>query len=161
LATARDRVHSFVFGTRLTNISRQLKNRDVDLALDRVAATVEDWEGGTRIGACLHDFNRNWSRRVLGQGAVVLLITDGLDRQHDEGLAKEAERLGKSCRRLVWLNPLLRYDGFEPKATGVRAILPHVDEFRATHNLESLEALAMALSGPIKGGGHQRWQTSI
>jgi uncharacterized protein with von Willebrand factor type A (vWA) domain len=160
LATARDRVHSFVFGTRLTNISRQLKNRDVDLALDRVAATVEDWEGGTRIGACLHDFNRNWSRRVLGQGAVVLLITDGLDRQHDERLAKEAERLGKSCRRLIWLNPLLRYDGFEPKATGVRAILPHVDEFRATHNLESLEALATALSSPIKGGGHQRWRTS-
>ena len=148
LARARDRTHSFVFGTRLTNITRSLKGRDVDEALARVSSQVVDWEGGTRIGECLRSFNVDWSRRVLGQGAVVLLITDGLDRQDDDMLAAEAERLGKSCRRLIWLNPLLRYDGFEPKARGVRAILPHVDEFRATHNLESLEALAAILSGP-------------
>jgi len=151
LATARDRVHSFVFGTRLTNVTRQLRGRDVDLALDRVAGSVEDWGGGTRIGESLKAFNRDWSRRMLGQGAVVLLITDGLDREEGGGLAFEAERLRKSCRRLVWLNPLLRFDGFEPKARGVRALLPHVDEFRATHNLESLEALAAALSGPAFG----------
>lgn len=150
---ARDRVHSFVFGTRLTNITRQLKNRDVDLALDRVAAAVEDWEGGTRIGACLEDFNLNWSRRVLGQGAIVILITDGLDREDGDALDRAIERLAKSAKRLIWLNPLLRYDGFQPKARGVRAILPHVDEFRATHNLESLEALAAVLSGPATRPG--------
>lgn len=150
---ARDRVHSFVFGTRLTNITRQLKDRDVDLALNRVAATVEDWEGGTRIGACLEDFNLNWSRRVLGQGAIVILITDGLDREDGDALDRAIERLAKSAKRLIWLNPLLRYDGFQPKARGVRAILPHVDEFRATHNLESLEALAEALSAPAKRPG--------
>lgn len=153
VSTARDRVHSFVFGTRLTNITRQLRNRDVDLALEGVAAAVEDWEGGTRIGACLEDFNRNWSRRVLGQGAIVLLITDGLDREDGDGLAAAAERLSKSAKRLIWLNPLLRYDGFLPKARGVRAILPMVDEFRATHNLESLEALAGALSAPAQRSG--------
>lgn len=153
LSSDRDRVHSFVFGTRLTNVTRYLRNRDVDVALDRVAAAVDEWEGGTRIGACLKQFNKDWSRRVLGQGAVVLLITDGLDRETDSSLGAEAERLAKSCKRLVWLNPLLRYDGFEPKAGGVRAILPHVDEFRATHNLESLEALAAALSGPAPGLG--------
>ena len=148
LSSDRDRVHSFVFGTRLTNVTRHLRRRDVDLALEQVAESVDDWEGGTRIGWCLERFNKQWSRRVLGQGAVVLLITDGLDRESNEMLAAEAKRLAKSCRRLIWLNPLLRYDGFEPKAGGVRAILPHVDEFRATHNLESLEALAAALSGP-------------
>jgi len=156
LSTARDRVHSFVFGTRLTNITRQLRNRDVDLALDGVAATVDDWEGGTRIGACLRRFNHDWSRRVLGQGAIVLLITDGLDREDGDDLAIEAERLSKSCRRLIWLNPLLRYDGFQPKARGVRTLLPLVDEFRATHNLESLEALAAALSGPAPHPARQR-----
>ncbi len=152
LTSDRDRVHSFVFGTRLTNITRYLRQRDVDVALDAVIQTVEDWSGGTRIGACLHDFNLAWSRRVLGQGAVVLLITDGLDRLGGIGLDSEIERLHKSCRRLVWLNPLLRYDGFEPKAAGVRALLPHVDEFRPVHNLESLAELAQALAedAPLK-----------
>ena len=160
LSSDRDRVHSFVFGTRLTNVTRHLRGRDVDLALEQVAKSVDDWEGGTRIGWCLERFNKEWSRRVLGQGAVVLLITDGLDRESNEVLAAEAERLAKSCRRLIWLNPLLRYDGFEPKAGGVRAILPHVDEFRATHNLESLEALAAALSGPapvLGARGADQW----
>jgi len=144
----RDRVHTFVFGTRLTNITRYLRNRDVDLALDRVAEAVADWSGGTRIGHCLCEFNRFWSRRVLGQGAVVLMITDGLDRDVGTGLAAEMDRLHRSCRRLIWLNPLLRYQGFEPKSLGMRAMLPHVDEFRPVHNLESLESLIEALSKP-------------
>jgi uncharacterized protein len=141
----RDRVFTFVFGTRLTNITRHLRFRDVDIALDRVAEAVADWSGGTRIGHCLADFNRLWSRRVLGQGAIVLLITDGLDRDAGAGLALEMDRLHRSCRRLIWLNPLLRYEGFEPRSLGMRAMLPHVDDFRPVHNLESLEALIEAL----------------
>lgn len=144
----RDRVHSFIFGTRLTNITRQLQHRDVDMALDRVAETVLDWSGGTRIGESLHDFNRLWSRRVLGQGAVVLLITDGLDRGDIDGLENEIERLHKSCRRLIWLNPLLRFEGFRPEARGVKAIMPHVDNFRAVHNLNKLRDIGKALSQP-------------
>lgn len=143
----QDRVHTFLFGTRLTNVSRQLRHRDVDVALERVAESVPDWSGGTRIGSILHEFNRDWARRVLGQGAVVLFITDGLDRDAGQGLPKEMERLRKSCRRLIWLNPMLRYEGFQPKALGNRAIMPHVDEFRPVHNLESIEALARALAG--------------
>ncbi|HUC65132.1 MAG TPA: VWA domain-containing protein [Stellaceae bacterium] len=144
----RDRVSTFLFGTRLTNITRFLRYRDVDVALDKVAGAVEDWSGGTRIGQCLADFNRDWSRRVLGQGAVVLLITDGLDRDAGAGIGREMDRLHKSCRRLIWLNPLLRYEGFAPKSLGMRAILPHVDEFRPVHNLESLGELVTALSRP-------------
>jgi hypothetical protein len=144
----RDRVHTFVFGTRLTNITRHLRHRDVDVALEKVSGGVEDWSGGTRIGHCLHDFNANWSRRVLGQGAVVLMISDGLDRDAGEGIANEIQRLHKSCRRLIWLNPLLRYDGFEPKSKGIKALLPHVDDFRTVHNLASLGDLADALSKP-------------
>ncbi len=142
----RDRVHSFIFGTRLTNITRQLQNRDVDVALDRVAQAALDWSGGTRIGESLHDFNRLWSRRVLGQGAVVLLITDGLDRGDISGLETEIVRLHKSCRRLIWLNPLLRFDGFRPEARGVKAIMPHVDDFRAVHSLNRLRDIGAALS---------------
>ena len=142
----RDRVHTFVFGTRLTNISRHLRYRDVDIALEKVSGGVEDWSGGTRIGHCLHDFNANWSRRVLGQGAVVLMISDGLDRDAGDGIGEEIERLHKSCRRLIWLNPLLRYAGFEPKSKGIKALLPHVDDFRTMHNLASLGDLADALS---------------
>jgi uncharacterized protein with von Willebrand factor type A (vWA) domain len=145
----RDRVHSFVFGTRLTNITRYLRGRDVDLALEKIGRAVLDWQGGTRIGHCLAEFNRFWSRRVLGQGAVVLFISDGLDREGAQGLAKEMERLHKSCRRLIWLNPLLRYEAYEPKSQGAKAIMPHVDEFRAVHNLESLAQLAEVLSKPI------------
>src|SRR5438094_1951756 len=149
----RDRVHTFVFGTRLTNITRHLRHRDVDLALERVAEAVVDWSGGTRIGHCLAEFNRLWSRRLLGQGAIVLLITDGLDRDAGTGLAHEMDRLHRSCRRLVWLNPLLRYEGFEPRSLGMRAMMPYVDEFRPVHNLESLEALIEVLSTPITGRG--------
>jgi len=144
----RDRVYTFLFGTRLTNITRFLRYRDVDVALDKIAGAVEDWSGGTRIGQCLSDFNRRWSRRVLAQGAVVLFITDWLDRDAGVGLGLEMDRLHKSCRRLIWLNPLLRYEGFAPKSLGMRAILPYVDEFRPVHNLESLGELVTALSRP-------------
>lgn len=142
----RDRVHSFLFGTRLTNVTRQLRNRDIDVALRKVGDLVQDWSGGTRIGVCLQDFNLNWSRRVLGQGAVVLLITDGLDRDAAEGLERQMERLHKSCRRLIWLNPLLRYEGYEPLASGAQTIVRHVDDFRPIHNLESLGQLTLALA---------------
>ena len=145
ITSDRDRVHTFLFGTRLTNITRFLRRRDVDLALDRISAAVPDWAGGTQIGQCLHEFNRDWSRRVLGQGAVVLLISDGLDRDVGTGLGAEMQRLHKSCRRLIWLNPLLRYDAFEPRSLGVRAIMPHVDEFRPVHNLDSLKTLTEVL----------------
>ena len=143
----RDRVHAFVFGTRLSNISRHLRHRDVDVALGKAGDAVKDWSGGTRIGCCLKQFNNYWSRRVLAQGAICLLISDGLDRDEAEGLHKEMERLSKSSRRLIWLNPLLRYSGFEPKAQGIRAMLPYVDEFRSAHNLNSLMELADVLSG--------------
>jgi uncharacterized protein len=142
----RDRVYTFVFGTRLTNITRYLRFRDVDLALDRVGEAVADWSGGTRIGHSIAEFNRLWSRRLLGQGAIVILITDGLDRDAGAGLAREMDRLHRSCRRLIWLNPLLRYEGFEPRSLGMRAMLPYVDEFRPVHNLQSLEELIEVLS---------------
>ena len=144
----RDRVYTFLFGTRLTNVTRYLRYRDIDISLDKVAGVVEDWSGGTRIGEAIGEFNRNWSRRVLGQGAIVLLITDGLDRDAGIGIGAEMDRLHKSCRRLIWLNPLLRYEGFAPKSLGMKAILPHVDEFKPIHNLESLEELVTALSRP-------------
>ena len=145
----RDRVHSFVFGTRLTNVSRHLKHRDVDIALDRSSDAVQDWSGGTRIGSCLKQFNTLWSRRVMSQGAVCILITDGLDREEGDGLQKEMDRLSKSSQQLIWLNPLLRYEGFEPKAKGIKTMLPYVDEFRSSHNLSSLIDLAEVLSKPI------------
>jgi uncharacterized protein len=148
----RDRVFNFVFGTRLTNITRFLRYKDVDLALERVGEAVLDWSGGTRIGHCLAEFNRLWSRRVLGQGAIVMLMTDGLDRDAGTGLAAEMDRLHRSCRRLIWLNPLLRYEGFEPRSLGMRAMLPHVDAFRPVHNLESLESLIEVLSAPAARG---------
>ena len=135
----------FLFGTRLTHVTRHLRGQDVDVALARVAAAAPDWSGGTRIGACLHEFNLRWARRVLGYGVQVLLLTDGLDREDTTLLTKAADRLGRSCRNLIWLNPLLRYDGFEPRAAGVRALLPHVDTFVPVHNLNSIADLAQAL----------------
>ena len=147
LTNAADRVHTFLFGTRLTNITRLLRDRDVDRALDRVGDTVTDWYGGTRIGAALGAFNLQWSRRLLAQGAVVLLVTDGLDREGGTGIRRQARRLRKSCRSLIWLNPLLRYSEFAPRAAGIRALLPEVDELRPVHNLDSLAQLADTLSG--------------
>ncbi|MDD9909255.1 MAG: VWA domain-containing protein [Ahrensia sp.] len=149
LSDKRRRVHTFLFGTRLTNVTRALRNKDPDEALEDVSTQVLDWEGGTRIGETLRSFNRLWGRRVLGQGAVVLLITDGLERAESEDdlaqLGVEIERLSKSSRRLIWLNPLLRFDGFKPRAAGVRTMLPHVDDFRAVHSLDSLSDLCAAL----------------
>lgn len=146
LTDQRRAVHSFTFGTRLTNVTRLLRTKDPDEALALCGRAAPDWEGGTRIGQALHDFNRLWSRRVLNGGAVVLLFTDGLERQGLDQLGFEADRLHRSCRKLVWLNPLLRFDRFEARAGGIRALLPHVDAFRTIHNLGSMEALVKALA---------------
>ncbi|MEP3045795.1 MAG: VWA domain-containing protein [Roseibium sp.] len=156
----RRNVHTFLFGTRLTNVTRQLRMKDPDEALEACSEGVEDWSGGTRIATALHDFNRHWSRRVLSGKPTVLLITDGLERDTDEDLDREMDRLHRSCRRLIWLNPLLRYDGFEAKAKGIRAILPHVDEFRAVHSLNAVQDLVNALSGTNTNsleGDPKRW----
>jgi uncharacterized protein len=158
---ARKRVQTFLFGTRLTNVSRALRERDPDEALAECSAHVADWSGGTRIASSLHEFNRHWARRVLAQGAVVLLITDGLERDGDESLAFEIDRLHRSCRRLIWLNPLLRFEGFEARAKGVRTILPHVDELRPIHNLESMSELVRALSDlPAKKADPKQWRAA-
>ena len=144
---ARKRVTTFLFGTRLTNVTRAIRQRDPDEALAACSANVTDWSGGTRIASSLRTFNKQWARRVLAQGAVVLLITDGLERDADDTLAFEIDRLHRSCRRLIWLNPLLRFHGFEARAKGVQTILPNVDELRPIHNLESMTDLVRALSG--------------
>ena len=143
---ARKRVSVFLFGTRLTHVTRALRSRDPDEALARCSSAVEDWAGGTRIAESLHLFNKFWARRVLGQGAIVLLISDGLEREADTRLTFEMDRLHRSCRRLIWLNPLLRYDGFEPRAQGIQLMLPHVDEFRPVHMLLSIAARGVALT---------------
>jgi uncharacterized protein len=143
---ARKRVSTFLFGTRLTNITRALKARDPDEALAAASANVLDWSGGTRIASSLAAFNKLWARRLLGQGAIVLLITDGLEREGGGRLGFEIDRLHRSCRRLIWLNPLLRFEGFEAKASGIKAMLPHVDELRPIHNLQSMSELCRALS---------------
>lgn len=143
---AQRQTQSFVFGTRLTQVTRMLRRRDPDRAVDECVRGVDDWSGGTRISTCLREFNLHWSRRVLGQNATVILVTDGLERDDVGRLAFEAERLSKSCHRLLWLNPLLRFDAFEPRAAGIRAILPHVDRHLPVHNLDSLAGLSDALS---------------
>src|SRR5690348_2063783 len=150
LTDARKRVSTFLFGTRLTNVTRALRERDPDDALAACSAAVPDWSGGTRIASSLRAFNKLWARRVLAQGAIVLLITDGLERDADETLAFEMDRLHRSCRRLIWLNPLLRFEGFEARARGIKAMLPHVDDMRPIHNLESISGLVAALES---GGG--------
>lgn len=136
----------FVFGTRLTRITRELRRRDVDTALNQVVASVDDWSGGTRIGEAIKTFNFKWSRRVLRSGATVVVISDGWDRGDPELLAREMARLQRSCRRLIWLNPLLGAPGYQPLTQGMRAALPYIDEFMPIHNLQSLEALAEMLS---------------
>ncbi len=158
----RRKIQTFVFGTRLTNVTRQLRLKDPDEALAGCSDAVQDWSGGTRIASALKTFNRDWSRRVLGQGATVLLITDGLERddksESGADLAAEMDRLHRSCRNLVWLNPLLRFEGFEAKARGVRTMLPHVDEFRSIHSLEAVADLVAALSdGGRRGADPRRW----
>lgn len=144
LTNDRDRVSVFVFGTRLTNVTRQLRHRDVDVAMQRVAESIRDWSGGTRIGSCLHEFNWRWARRTLGQNASLLLVSDGLDREAGDGLGEEMARLHRACREFIWLNPLLRYEHFEARPAGIRAMLPHVDRFLPVHNLASLIDLARA-----------------
>jgi uncharacterized protein with von Willebrand factor type A (vWA) domain len=145
------RVAAFTFGTRLTNISRALGRRDPDAALQAIGQAARDWDGGTRIGAALDRFNKDWSRRVLGQGAVVLLITDGLERGDTALLARAAERLHLTARRVIWLNPLLRWEGFAPEAAGIKALLPHTSQLIACHNLDSLAALARTLAQGARG----------
>lgn len=152
IAIRRPHVDVFLFGTRLSNVTRALRNKDVDEALALCSEAVEDWAGGTRIASSLQRFNRLWSRRVLTQGAIVLLFTDGLERDDAGELAAEMERLNHSCRKLVWVNPLLRYDAFAPKAAGIRAMLPFVDEFRPIHNLKSMQELCIDLSRPGRRG---------
>jgi uncharacterized protein with von Willebrand factor type A (vWA) domain len=158
---ARKRVHSFLFGTRLTNVTRALKAKDPDEALMACSASVPDWSGGTRIASSLHAFNKLWARRVLTQGAIVLLITDGLERDPDDRLAFEIDRLHRSCRRLIWLNPLLRYEGFQPRAKGIQTLLPHVDEFRPIHNLESMADLCRVLSDHRRAGDPKEWLREV
>ncbi len=159
---ARKRVHTFLFGTRLTNVTRALARKDPDEALAAVSASVADWSGGTRIATSLRAFNKQWARRVLTQGAIVLLITDGLERDGGERLEFEIDRLHRSCRRLIWLNPLLRFEGFEPKAKGIRSMLPHVDELRPIHNLESMAQLVRSLSvDGAQGGDPKAWLKKV
>ncbi|MDX1665356.1 MAG: VWA domain-containing protein [Candidatus Promineifilaceae bacterium] len=151
-------VEAFVFSTRLTRITRQLRARDLQQALDDVAREVQDWSGGTRIGEALRRFNYDWGRRVLGRGAVVLLISDGWDRGDPELLAREMARLQRSAYRLIWLNPLLGSARYEPLTRGIQAALPYVDDFLPVHNLASLEDLAahlIALDKPRPPSGRQ------
>ena len=140
------RVFAFTFGTELTNITRQLRVSDADSALAAAGIQAQDWDGGTQIGNCLRTFNRDWSRRVFGAGAIVLLISDGLDSGCTELLNREIKRLRLSARRLIWINPLLRWKNFTPKAAGVFAMLPNVDCFRSGHSINSLERLAETIS---------------
>lgn len=139
-------VESFVFGTRLTRVTRPMQQKDVDQALHEVAHTVTDWAGGTRIGDCFKRFNFDWGRRVLGRGAIVLIISDGWDRGDPEVLGAEMARLHRSCHRVIWLNPLLGSPEYEPLTRGLQAALPHVDDFLPVHNLASLEELAAHLA---------------
>jgi uncharacterized protein with von Willebrand factor type A (vWA) domain len=161
ITDARKRVHTFLFGTRLTNVSRALREKDPDEALAACSASVLDWSGGTRIATSLAVFNKQWSRRVLSQGAVVLLFTDGLERDPDERLGFEIDRLHRSCRRLIWLNPLLRFSGFEAKARGIKVMLPHVDELRPIHNLESMHQLCEALSEHGRHADPRAWLSKV
>lgn len=147
LAQTGRRVSAFTFATELTNVTRTLRStKDPDIALRGASKLVRDWDGGTRIAETLERFNKQWARRSLAGGAIVLLITDGLERDVRPDLERELSRLHRSCRRLIWLNPLLRYEGFEAKAAGIRAMLPHVDEFRTLHSLNSIADLCAALS---------------
>ncbi len=146
LATATDRLEAFVFGTRLTRISRQLCHRDVDQALRRAAAAVVDWGGGTRIGESFKRFNYDWGRRVLGRGAVVVVLSDAWDRGDVDLLERETARLRRSCCRLLWLNPLIGSAGYQPLTRGIRRVLPYIDDFLPVHNLTSLEQLGRLLA---------------
>jgi uncharacterized protein with von Willebrand factor type A (vWA) domain len=146
----------FVFGTRLTRITRALRKRDPDAAIAAAASQVHDWSGGTRIGECLHTFNQVWARRVLGHGAIVIIISDGWDRGDPEVLAAEMERLRRASYRLLWLNPLLGSNNYRPLTQGIQAALPYVDDFLPVHNLQSLEILARLLNEIQEGRPDRR-----
>jgi len=167
MALARSKVWSFVFGTRLSNITRYMKFRDVDRALDAVAQNVEDWYGGTRIADCLLDFNRVWVRRLPLHQSIVLLVTDGLDRSESNDLEAQISRLHRSCKQLIWLNPLLRYAAFEPKVNSIRTLLRHVDAFLPVHNLNSMQNLSELLcesadrSRPLLQSNREFWKQKM
>jgi uncharacterized protein with von Willebrand factor type A (vWA) domain len=146
LTQSRERLHVFLFGTRLTNVTRALRERDPDDAVNLITEQVRDWAGGTRIGAALAAFNRQWARRTLSGRATVLFVSDGIDLEHIDLLEKEMTRLRRFAHRIIWLNPLLRYAGFSPQARGMQAILPHVDALHPAHNLDSLFALESLLA---------------
>lgn len=158
LVQSRERMHVFLFGTRLTNVTRALRERDPDDAVRLITEQVRDWSGGTRIGAALADFNRHWARRTLAGRATVLLVTDGIDLEHFDLLDAEMARLARFAHRIVWLNPLLRYAGFSPQARGMQAILPHVDALRPAHNLDSLLALEALLADSRPDQGPAPWK---
>jgi uncharacterized protein with von Willebrand factor type A (vWA) domain len=151
LRMRQNAVHGFVFGTRLTNISRWLANRDVDTALQRISDEVKDWDGGTRIADCLARFNLEWGRRVLGGNTVVVLLSDGLERDSKASLSFQMQRLKNCCDKLIWMNPMLRYAQFEPRAAGIRAMLPYVDHFVPAHNVDSILALGQTLFSGDRG----------
>jgi uncharacterized protein with von Willebrand factor type A (vWA) domain len=151
MATDLNRVECFVFGTRLTRISRHLRNRDIDEAISAVSKDVNDWGGGTKIGESIKTFNYTWLRRVLRSSSVVLVISDGWDRGDTTLLSREMARLARSCHRVIWLNPLMGYEAFEPLTLGMQAVLPFIDELLPVHNLASLEQLADVL-GRMRGG---------
>lgn len=139
-------IHTFTFGTQLTNISYQITGKDPDFALKSVGKLVQDWDGGTKIGANLEEFNLRWSRRISSSDAVVLLMTDGLERGDTQTLESQIKRLKLSCGQLIWLNPLLRFDEFQPLANGIKAILPHVDKMVSCHKITSLAELSNTFS---------------
>jgi uncharacterized protein with von Willebrand factor type A (vWA) domain len=145
ISNGLDKVEAFVFSTRLTRITRQIRQRNVDAALDQAVAAVHDWGGGTRIGESLKSFNFDWGRRVLGQGAIVLIISDGWDRGDISLLDHEIRRLQLSCQRLIWLNPLLGTKDYQPLVRGIKTALPYLDDFLPVHNLSSLEQLGNLL----------------
>jgi uncharacterized protein with von Willebrand factor type A (vWA) domain len=145
ISNGLEKVEAFVFSTRLTRITHHLKNRDIDTALDEATLSIHDWAGGTRIGESLKTFNYEWGRRVLGQGAIVLLISDGWDRGDIDLLEQEMNRLQLSCHRLIWLNPLLGAENYEPLTRGIQTALPYIDDFLPVHNLKSLEQLGVLL----------------
>jgi len=157
----REEVETFVFSTRLTRITRMLRQRDLDRALRDVTKRVHDFSGGTRIGQALAEFNRRWARRVLGHGAVVIIISDGWDRGDPTELELELSRLHRTAHRLIWLNPLLGSEGYEPLTRGMQAALPHTDDFLAAHNLQALDELGRLLAGLDKHRRPRRWERPL
>jgi uncharacterized protein with von Willebrand factor type A (vWA) domain len=152
LRRAGSPVEVFVFGTRLTRITRQLRQWHADRAIQLAAATVRDWHGGTRIGASLHELNRRWVRRTIRSSAIVMIVSDGWERDDPSRLGRELALLRRACHRLVWLNPLAAQAEFEPSTAGLTAALPHIDALLPCGNVASLAELGRRL-GPLLGSG--------